>query len=65
MFQLIATAATALGVFLGWWQLRAAKRQAVVAFEDTLAREYRDIVHQLPVGALLGEKLSEAEHVRH
>lgn len=42
-----------------WWQLWLTRRQAVVAFEDGLAREYREIAQRLPVAALLGEKIED------
>jgi hypothetical protein len=54
-----AGVATAVGVFLAWWQFRMTKIQARVAFEDQLASEYRRITEQLPVSALLGEELSD------
>lgn len=63
--QLLATAAMAVGVFLVWLQLGLAKSQAVTAFEDTIAREFRDITHHLPVKALLGDRLDESERQEH
>lgn len=61
----IASAATAVGVFLALWQLYESRRQSYTAFEDTLSREYRDLARDIPVGALLGEALSEADLVAH
>lgn len=40
----------------------ACATQARTAFEDSLAREYREIIHTLPVDAMLGEELSEGAH---
>ena len=51
----IGTVATAIGVFLAWQQLLHSRRQAQTAFEDGLAREYREIALRLPLGALLWE----------
>ncbi|MBK6780962.1 MAG: hypothetical protein IPG75_15660 [Gemmatimonadetes bacterium] len=51
-----------MGVFLAWWQLRLSQRQATTDFEDSLAEQYRNIVHELPVGALLGEDIGETEY---
>ncbi len=65
VLALIATGATAVGVILVWVQLRLTKRQAVTAFEDTLAKEFRDITHSLPVKALLGNPLDESEQQEH
>jgi len=62
LIPLVANIATAVGVFLVWLPLWFAKRQAVTVFEDTLAREFRKITHELPVKALLGQPLDEGEH---
>jgi hypothetical protein len=48
---------TAIGVCVGVLQLFNTKRQAVTAFEDALANEYRQITGKLPTEALLGETL--------
>ena len=53
---------TSIGVFLAWRQILFTKRQAVVQFEDSLAREYREIMQELPVGAWLGEELDDEEY---
>jgi hypothetical protein len=57
----VAAAATALGVAFGAFQLFQSQRQAVAAFEDTLASEYRALGGQLPPKAMLGEELVEKE----
>jgi hypothetical protein len=54
----IAPLVTAIGVCVGVLQLSNAKRQAVTAFEDALANEYRQITGKLSTAALLGETLS-------
>jgi len=59
--QVIASSATAVAVFLAWWQLRQSKNQATTDFEDTLAREYREISRKLPLSALLGKSISDEE----
>lgn len=59
--QIVISSATALGVFLAWWQLRQSKNQATTDFEDTLAREYREISRSLPLYALLGKALPGVE----
>ncbi len=56
--QLLASAATAVGVLVTAWQLRSTSRQALTTFEDSLSREYREIARELPVDALLGQELS-------
>ncbi len=56
---LLASLATAVGVFLAWWQIRESRKQSVTNFEDTLSSQYRDLIQKLPVEALLGEDLDE------
>ncbi|HEX5719735.1 MAG TPA: hypothetical protein VF179_26505 [Thermoanaerobaculia bacterium] len=58
-FELIASIATAVGLFLAWWQIRESSRQAKTSFEDSLASEYRSLVQGIPIEALLGEELDE------
>ncbi len=55
----LGSVATAIGVFLAWFQLRAPKDQARSQFEDRLVEQFRAIITQLPVEALLGESLSD------
>lgn len=57
-----ASVATALGLVFAVIQLRAAGRQAVTDFEDTLAAEYRALAATLPTEALLGKTLGDGEH---
>jgi len=53
--NLIANVATAIGVFLAALGLLLAKRQRQTVLEDSLTKEYRQIIYQLPVNALLGD----------
>jgi len=55
----LAEVGTAIGVFIAAWQLWRTKQQAVSAFEDQLAHEYRQLAQEIPVDALLGKELSE------
>jgi hypothetical protein len=59
LFNLLASGATAVGVFLAWWQIRESKQQAISAFEDSFSTQYRNLVQQIPVEALLGEDLDD------
>lgn len=61
----IASIATAAAVVVGAWQLVLAHRQSVTNFEDTFAKEYRELAAKLPTKALLGEPLTEEEYTRH
>lgn len=67
-FTLIAAAATAVGtiitavgVSLARQQIKASERLSQTQFEDGLAREYREVILQIPVKALLGESLNLEE----
>ena len=53
----IGSLATAAAVLVAGRQLQLSRQQATSSFEDQLEREYRDIVAQLPVTALLGQPL--------
>ncbi|MGY4532935.1 hypothetical protein ACVW0Y_002065 [Pseudomonas sp. TE3786] len=56
-----ASTFAALGVFLAYGQLRTSKNIAQLEFEDSLAKEYRDLAASIPTKALLGASLSECE----
>lgn len=55
---------TLVGVWLGVRQLNLLKQQGVTSLEDTLSSEYRQLASTLPLPALLGEPLSDDEHVK-
>lgn len=61
----IANIATAAAVGLGAWQLVLAHRQSVTSFEDSFAREYRELASKLPTKAFLGAMLSDDEYAQH
>lgn len=54
-----ASVATAVAVFIAGWQIRLAKRLAVTQFEDELTKQFREIIHTIPIEALLGLPLEE------
>lgn len=60
-----ASFATALSIVVAAYQLWEAQRQARTSFEDTVAERYLDFVRELPVEALLGGTLSEADIQAH
>ncbi len=60
--EAIAAISTAIGVLLLLLQIRQSKNQSQTQFEDELTREYRDIIKDIPVKALLGEELTEEEY---
>src|SRR5690606_5141290 len=57
----LASVVAAFGVFLAYSQLKTSKNIAQLAFEDGLAKEYRDLASNIPTKALLGKELSEEE----
>lgn len=65
ILTLLSSIATAIGVLVAAWQLWLAHRQSVTAFEDSFAREYRELAATLPTKALLGESLTDEEHAAH
>jgi hypothetical protein len=58
----ISNAITAAGVILALWQLWITKTIAQLQFEDSLAREYRDLVARIPTRVFYGAILSEGEY---
>ena len=61
----MASVATAIAVIVAAWQLMLSRQQAVTSFEDSLAKEYRDLAARIPVKALLGKPLSDEEFAKH
>ncbi|MFC1839812.1 hypothetical protein ACFL1N_09540 [Thermodesulfobacteriota bacterium] len=59
---LLATTVGGLGVLFAGWQLWQTKRQAVTSFEDQVAKEYRELIREIPVSALLGKEVSEEKY---
>ena len=61
----VTNIATALSAVVAAWQLYLVHKQSVTNFEDSFAKEYRELAARLPTKALLGEKLNEEEHAKH
>ena len=61
----LANIATATAVVVGAWQLVLARRLSITNFEDTFAKEYRELAARLPTKALLGEELADVEYADH
>jgi hypothetical protein len=59
--ELLANGATAIGVVFAAYQLLQAKRQAQLQFEDSLNSQYRALLTDLPLAAMLGKPLSDAD----
>jgi len=58
----VAATVAAGSLILTLWQVRVVKTIAMMEFEDSMGREYRELVGRLPAKALLGESLSDIEH---
>jgi hypothetical protein len=59
----IATCVAAVGVWYARRQLLTSREISQLQFEDSLAKEYRDLANRIPTKALLGEELSEDEYL--
>lgn len=59
--EAVASVATAVGVGFAAYQLWLTHRLAVTAFEDALAKEYRELAATLPTKALLDQVLTTEE----
>ncbi|HKT47829.1 MAG TPA: hypothetical protein VJP87_09935, partial [Candidatus Acidoferrales bacterium] len=53
----ISNCVVATGVFAALYQIRSAKEQDAVAFEDKLNIEYREIIRTVDVNVMLGDAL--------
>lgn len=64
-FTFLSSLATAIGVGVAAYQIRVSRIQSLEEFEDSFAREYRDVAKEIPTHALLGATLSDAEKMEH
>ena len=60
-FSAAANIGMAIGVFVAFRQLRLSRKVAQLQFEDSLAKEYRDLISRIPTKALLGSPLTEVQ----
>jgi hypothetical protein len=58
----VAAAISTVGVWFVWKQLSLAKRIAQLQFEDTLEKEYRELISQIPTKSLLDSDLTDEEY---
>ncbi len=63
--NLIVSIATAAGVVFAAIQIWLSCSQGMTIFEDSFAKEYRELSRSIPIRALLGEKLTEEEQSKH
>ena len=57
----VASIATAIGVAVAAYQLYLASQQATTSCEDGLNTQYRQVIERLPLEALFGEDLTDAD----
>lgn len=62
--NLIAAVATAAGVIFAAVNLLLSYRQSLTDFEDAITTEYRKIIKDIPMDALLGKELCKEDHDR-
>jgi hypothetical protein len=65
LLTILAGIGTAVGALLLAWQIWQMFCQFKTSFEDSIAREYREMMRKIPLKALFGEKLSEPEQKEH
>lgn len=58
MLDIITSFATAAAVLVAAWQIRESRKYSVTAFEDSLDKQYREIIMQIPVDALIGKNIT-------
>lgn len=58
---MIASGATAVGVFIAAWQFWQSRRISQASFEDSYDQQYRNLMLKIPVDAFLKETLDEGD----
>jgi hypothetical protein len=58
----IATSVAALGVLLALWQIWLTRSVAQLQFEDSLAREYRELCTTIPASVFLREAFTDEQY---
>lgn len=61
LVKVLASFATALGVAIATWQIWRNAEQTKTSFEDSLNKEYRELMRRIPFKALIGEEMNEQE----
>ena len=54
-----ASLATAVGVGIAAWQIWESRKLAQTTFEDSLDKQYRSLVMQIPVDVLIGKPIPD------
>ena len=61
-YEAVSHLATAAAVVCASYQILLSRQQAQTSFEDSLAKEYRDLASRMPTKAFLGESLTDVEY---
>jgi hypothetical protein len=59
-----ATSVLCVGVWMTWRQVRLAEEQTRTSFEDSMVRDFRDVMREIPIEALLGGELTAAQRAQ-
>jgi hypothetical protein len=62
--RIVASGATAIGVVIAAWQIWRNAEQTKTSFEDSLNKEYRELMRPIPLAILLGQIASPEESAK-
>jgi hypothetical protein len=57
-WEVVRSLASTIAVLVAAWQIWRSNRQAVVKFEDDIAKEYREMIRNIPINVYFGDDLS-------
>jgi hypothetical protein len=57
-WETVGSLATAIGVCIAAWQIWESKKLAQTSFEDGLDQQYRKLIMDIPVDALIGQPIT-------
>lgn len=57
-WETVGSLATAIGVGIAAWQIGESKKLAQTSFEDGLDQQYRKLIMDIPVDALIGQPIT-------
>lgn len=61
IITLLSSLATTIGVFFAWYQIRRTGDLHRTQFEDSLSKEYRELIQKIPIKVFLGKELTPEE----
>lgn len=57
----VSSVISLIGLIFIWWQLSETRKIAQQQFEDSMAKEYRELINRIPTKVMLGEELEVNE----